>query len=165
LALVCRSQWPRSLRRGSTAAHLLTSWVRIPPEAWMSVCCECCVLSGRGLCDEVITRPEESYRLWCVVVCDLEKITLVNEGEGQDSLTAERAKRKKIGLNVHLLRKSNIFLWRCDLILVHGLPLRGFTITLIGHTTLGRTHKRHTSTHRRDSNPQSQQASGRRPTP
>jgi len=29
-------------------------------------------LSGKGLCDELITRPEESYRLWCVVVCDLE---------------------------------------------------------------------------------------------
>jgi len=29
------------------------------------------VLSGRGLCDEVIARPEWSYRLWCVV-CDLE---------------------------------------------------------------------------------------------
>jgi len=28
-------------------------------------------LSGRGLCDELITRPEESYRLFCVVVCDL----------------------------------------------------------------------------------------------
>jgi len=38
----------------------------------MLVCCECRVLSGRGLCDELITRPEESYRLWCVVVCDLE---------------------------------------------------------------------------------------------
>jgi len=30
------------------------------------------VLSGRGLCDELITRPEESYRLCCVVLCDLE---------------------------------------------------------------------------------------------
>jgi hypothetical protein len=30
------------------------------------------VLSGRGLCDELITRPEESYRLCCVFVCDLE---------------------------------------------------------------------------------------------
>ena len=29
-------------------------------------------LSGRGLCDVLITRPEESYRLCCVVVCDLE---------------------------------------------------------------------------------------------
>jgi len=38
----------------------------------MFVCCECCVLSGRGLCGELITRPEEYYRLWCVVVCDLE---------------------------------------------------------------------------------------------
>ena len=36
------------------------------------VCCECSVLSGRGVCDELITRPEESYRLRCVVVCDLE---------------------------------------------------------------------------------------------
>jgi hypothetical protein len=43
----------------------------------MFVCCECCVLSGRGLGDELITRPEESYRLWCVVVCDLKN--LVNE--------------------------------------------------------------------------------------
>jgi hypothetical protein len=41
----------------------------------MFVRCKCCVLSGRGLCDEMITRPEESYRLWCVVVCDLENIT------------------------------------------------------------------------------------------
>ena len=46
--------------------------VRIPPGAWIFVCCECRVLSGRGLCDELITCPEESYRLWCVIVCDLE---------------------------------------------------------------------------------------------
>ena len=54
------------------AAHLLRSWVRIPPGAWISVCCVCRALSGRGLCDELITRPEESYRLCCVVVSDLE---------------------------------------------------------------------------------------------
>ena len=53
-------------------AHLLRSWVRIPPGAWVFVCCECRVLSGRGLCDDLITRPEESYGLCCVVVCDLE---------------------------------------------------------------------------------------------
>ena len=53
-------------------AHLLRSWVRIPPGAWIFVCCECRVLSGRGLCDELITRPEETYRLCCAVVCDLE---------------------------------------------------------------------------------------------
>jgi hypothetical protein len=34
----------------------------------------CCVLSGKGLCDELITFPEESYRLWCVVVCALENL-------------------------------------------------------------------------------------------
>jgi len=53
-------------------SRLLRSWVRFPPGTWMFFCCECCVLSGRGLCDELITCPEESYRLWCVVVCDLE---------------------------------------------------------------------------------------------
>jgi len=37
------------------------------------VSCVCvCVLSGRDLCDELITSPEESYRLWSVVMCDLE---------------------------------------------------------------------------------------------
>jgi hypothetical protein len=30
------------------------------------------VLSGRGLCDKLITCPKESHRLCCVVVCDLE---------------------------------------------------------------------------------------------
>jgi hypothetical protein len=57
--------------RKSTADRLLGLRVRIPPGAWMFVCCECCVLSGRSLCDGLITRPEESYRLWCVLVCDL----------------------------------------------------------------------------------------------
>jgi hypothetical protein len=34
----------------------------------MSVSFECCVLSGRGLCDRPITRPEEAYRV-CVLEC------------------------------------------------------------------------------------------------
>jgi hypothetical protein len=38
----------------------------------MSVTCECYVLSGRGLCSGLITRPGESYRLWCVSECDRE---------------------------------------------------------------------------------------------
>ena len=67
---ICRSQC--GLRRRSAEARLLRSWVRIPAGAWMFVCCDCYVLSGRGLCKELITRPEESYRLWCVVVCNLE---------------------------------------------------------------------------------------------
>jgi hypothetical protein len=37
-----------------------------PAGAWMSVSCECCVLSGRGLCVGLISRSEESYRVWCV---------------------------------------------------------------------------------------------------
>jgi hypothetical protein len=49
-----------------------------PARAWMSVRCECCLLSIRGLCDGLITRPGESYRVcvcmyvyvyMCVCVC------------------------------------------------------------------------------------------------
>ena len=80
------------------AARLLRSWVRIPPGARTFVCCECCVLSGRGLCDGLITRPDESYRLWCGVVCDLETTKiLVNEQEANTHWGGGyRAKRKKI---------------------------------------------------------------------
>ena len=58
----------------SNTGFLLRLWVRIPPEVWMFVCCECFVLSGRGFCDELITRPEESYRMCCVGACDLETL-------------------------------------------------------------------------------------------
>jgi hypothetical protein len=47
---------------GSAAVRLLGLRVRIPPGTWMSVSYECCVFSGRGLCDGLVTRPEESYR-------------------------------------------------------------------------------------------------------
>ena len=33
------------------------------PNGGMDVCCECCMLLSRGLCDGLITRPEKSYRL------------------------------------------------------------------------------------------------------
>jgi len=55
----------------STAARLLKLWFRNPPGACMFVSCECCVWLGRGLCDELIIRSDESYQMWCVVGCDL----------------------------------------------------------------------------------------------
>ena len=72
----CRSQWPCGLRRRSAAARWLRLRVRIPPEAGMSFSCECCVLSGRGLCVWLITRPEESYRVWCAE-CDFQTTTVM----------------------------------------------------------------------------------------
>jgi hypothetical protein len=57
------SAWPHGRRRDSAARRLLELRVRIPPGTWMSVSCECCVSSGRGLCDGPIPRPEESYVL------------------------------------------------------------------------------------------------------
>ena len=57
----------------------------------MFVCCECYVLSGRGPCDELITRPEESYRLWCVVVYDLENL------ENEDAMARVGLQRHREG--------------------------------------------------------------------
>ena len=69
---ICRrSQCPNGLTRGSVAGSLLGLRVWILPGAWMSVRCECCVLLRRGLCDGPIPRPEESYRLWSIIVCHL----------------------------------------------------------------------------------------------
>ena len=61
-----RSPLPRGLRRRYTASRLLGLRVRIPLTSWMSVPCECCVLSGRDIRAGMITLPQESYRVWSV---------------------------------------------------------------------------------------------------
>jgi len=50
------------------------------------------VLSGKGLCDELITRPEESYHLWFVVVCDLENLKIE---EAMTSVGSQRHLKKE----------------------------------------------------------------------
>jgi hypothetical protein len=40
----------------------------------MFVSCTVFVLSGTGLRDGPIPRPEESYRMWCAFECDQAKI-------------------------------------------------------------------------------------------
>jgi len=47
----------------------------------MSVCCECCVLSGRSLCVRLITRPEESYG--CLSVVSVECCQVEVSASGQ----------------------------------------------------------------------------------
>ena len=59
------------------------------------------MLSGRDLCDELITRPEESYRLWFVIVYDLEN--LKNE-EAMTRVGSQRHKKKTFnGQLVHVI--------------------------------------------------------------
>ena len=96
------------------AAHLLRSWVRIPPRAWIFVCCERRVLSGRGLCDELISRPEESYRLWCVVVCDLETSRMRRPWPALGR-SATKKKRKYLKMSQTSLKSdkdNGVFIWR-----------------------------------------------------
>jgi len=61
-----RGQWSRCLQArvcGRSIAGIVGS---NPTGSWISVSCECCVLSGRGLCVGLITRPEAFYRMWFV---------------------------------------------------------------------------------------------------
>ena len=72
----------------------------------MDVCRECCVLSGRGLCDELITRPEESYRLWCVVECDLETSWMRRSTGG---CRAKRRRRRRRRSFIDILHHHNAY--------------------------------------------------------
>jgi len=52
------SQWPRGRRRGFAVVCMMGLWVRIPPGEWISVFCECCMLSSICLCVGLITCTE-----------------------------------------------------------------------------------------------------------
>jgi len=77
----------------------------------MFVCCECCVLSGRGLCDELSTRPEQPYRLWCVVLCDLE--TSWTEGGEKSRNDAAILFNKTCRLKLSLFTIQDTFVHLC----------------------------------------------------
>jgi hypothetical protein len=66
-SLLCsRSQWPRGLKRGSAAARLLGSRVRIPPWTWQSVCVVCCKAEVSA---SSWSRVQSSTGCVCVCVC------------------------------------------------------------------------------------------------
>ena len=56
------------------------------------------MLSGGGFCDGLFTRPEESYRLWCVIECD----NLVNK----ETLAHWGLLREKKNANIDLFRTA-----------------------------------------------------------
>jgi hypothetical protein len=71
------------------AARFLGLRVRIPAGAWLSVSCDCCVLSGRDLCDRPITCPQKSYQEWCVWVW---LRNLIEEALGPPGLSSHKKK-------------------------------------------------------------------------
>ena len=94
-----RSRWPRGLRSRSAAARLLGLRVRIPPVAWMFVCCECWILSCTGLCDGPIPLPGEPYR-----VCEMFHWVW----SGARSQTMQRWKQRKKVYNSVTLSIANV---------------------------------------------------------
>ena len=59
---------------------------------------ECCVLAGRGLCEELITLPEDSYRLCCILVC-VRPRNIKNEG-AMHCMWPQRHRKNNVFMNV-----------------------------------------------------------------
>jgi len=98
--MYCRSQSPRGLRRRSAASCLLRSWFEsYRGHGYLSVvsvvCCQVEVSAT-----SLITRPEESYRLWCVIVCDLETSKMRRPWPALSRSTTA-TKKKKIYIYIH----------------------------------------------------------------
>jgi hypothetical protein len=75
----------------------------------MSVSDKCCVLSGRSLCDGLITRPEKSYRV-CVCVCDHEATIM----RGPSPLEAVEQFKK---MYLQLVKRSEDLWWNLCIIM------------------------------------------------
>jgi len=75
------------------------------------------VLSGRGLCDELITCPEESYQLWCVVVCDLENL------KNEEAMT-------RVGSQCHSKKKPVVSFSKEVMILIHAKMILAYQVIL-----------------------------------
>jgi hypothetical protein len=65
--------------------------------------------SGTGLCDGLITRPEESYRLWCHCVWSW---NLENEEAKTRKWVVKASKRRRIYLYLFIYLQSNYIRWR-----------------------------------------------------
>jgi len=74
----------------------------------MFVFCECCVLSGRGVYDGPIPRPEESYRVFvCVSVCLSVIEEPHREGVGQLRLSNHKKDKRYMTVNNKIIRKPS----------------------------------------------------------
>jgi hypothetical protein len=92
-----RSRWPRRLRRGFAASRLLGLRVWMPPGAIS----ECRVLLlGRGLCDGLIRRPEESYRMYACR-CVWSSATKAST----PTMSRYKVNTKKERIQIHALRR------------------------------------------------------------
>ena len=63
------------------------------------------------ICDELITRPEESYRLWCVVVCDLETSRMRRPRPALGRSATEEKLRARVYIYIYIYLYLFIYLF------------------------------------------------------
>jgi hypothetical protein len=122
-----QSQWPCILRHGSVIACLLELWVWIPPVAWMSLCCDCCVLSGRDPCNGPNPHLEESYWVFVslsMIRCNNNPMHLQWVGRRSQNKKETRKKERKTQ-RIFIFNFWNIILFYISLsVLPQPSPLR-----------------------------------------
>jgi len=108
-------RFPSCIRSWYAVVRFFILWVRDPPLGWIFCCCcfYCCVLSGTGVCDELITRWEQSYRLECVVVCHPQTSRIKRPWP----VVSTYAKRKKISKGLSNWVQSQVMLNIASIIL------------------------------------------------
>jgi len=93
--------------------------------------CPLWVLSGRGLCDKLITHREESYRLWCVV-CDIETSRMRRPWPALGRSTTDKKKQFHCTTELCIYKERKLMLNACCFAI---LPKSGQTTPLISYTS------------------------------
>jgi hypothetical protein len=72
------------------------------------------VLSGKGICNGPIPRPEKSYRLRCVIACNLETSRMRRPWSALDCCARERERERETFFKGNLGTTENC-LWQKNL--------------------------------------------------
>jgi hypothetical protein len=116
---VCRSRWPLDLSRRPVTTLLLGLRIRIPPGAWLSASCECCVSGRRANISSRGVLPSVYYWVWSGAT-----ITLYANNEWVEEVVLRKEERKSsvfhIGeyidtasLETVAYRPSFLWSWTC----------------------------------------------------
>jgi hypothetical protein len=122
--------------------------VRIPPKAWMSVSCECCVLLGRGLCVGLIYSSRAARRS-VVYVSEIKK-SQYGRGPGPTRCCRDMRKRRRRRLSARVsewvsewidVRSSRRFIVCTGRRVVENLHLTFYAFTVSFYVTFSYTDR------------------------
>jgi hypothetical protein len=122
-----RCQWFRAVPSGRAVWGPPLTGIAGSYPAGLSVSRGCCVLSSRGLYDGPITHTEESYQLWCVILCDLKTSRMRRPWPELDSWTGGKGEWLEIGCGQRFDSRQT----RCAFLLPSPRPRLSVSVSLV----------------------------------